>query len=88
MPWTSEHIKWLIDTGEHIKTDDGKDIKVFVLQHENDDNVLSAWAKHFRNHYCLDDLIDDLRGRKTRIDYLEKIKFPSYFQKIMYKLLS
>ena len=23
MPWTSEHTKWLVDTGERLKTADG-----------------------------------------------------------------
>lgn len=26
MPWTSEHTKWLVDTGERLKTADGKDL--------------------------------------------------------------
>ena len=25
MPWTSEHTKWLVDTGERLKTADGKE---------------------------------------------------------------
>jgi Cap4 SAVED domain len=39
--------------------------------------VLSAWAKHFRNHYCSDCDIDALRASRSRKDYLEQIKFPS-----------
>jgi hypothetical protein len=77
MPWTLEHIKWLIDTGERVKTADGKNIKVLEFRHEKDDTVLSAWAKHFRNHYCLDTDIDFFRGKRTRSDYLINIKFPS-----------
>jgi hypothetical protein len=76
-PWTSEHIKWLVDTGERLKTADGKDVEVWEFQHQNDDEVLSAWAKHFRNHYCLDSEIDFLRGKQSRKDYLNKIKFPT-----------
>ena len=26
MPWTSEHTKWLIDTGERLKIADGKEV--------------------------------------------------------------
>ncbi|WPP46504.1 Hachiman antiphage defense system protein HamA [Pseudomonas sp. AN-1] len=82
MPWTSKHIKWLVDTGERLKTADGKNIEVWELQHQDDDDVLSEWAKHFRNHYCLDTEIDFLRGKRTRSDYLINIKFPSRTSKL------
>jgi len=45
MPWTSEHAKWLVDTGERLKTADGKDVEVWEFQHQDDDDVLSVWAK-------------------------------------------
>lgn len=77
MPWTSDHTKWLIDTGERLKTADGKEVEVREFRHEKDEAVLSAWARHFRNHYCLDAEIDFLRGRRSRSDYLTHIKFPS-----------
>ena len=76
MCWTAKHIKWLIDTGERLKTADGKEVEVWEFQHQDDEDILSAWAKHFRNHYCLDADIDFLRGNRSRKDYLEKIKFP------------
>jgi hypothetical protein len=78
MPWTSIHTKWLTDTGERLKTSDGSDVQVWEFQHGGDDAVLSAWAQHFRNHYCFDTEIDCWRkGYKwTRTDYLNKIKFP------------
>ena len=76
MPWTSEHTKWLIDTGERLKTADGKEVEVWEFRHEKDEAVLSAWAKHFRNHYCLDAEIDFLRGKQARKDYLNTLKFP------------
>ncbi len=37
MPWTSEHAKWLVDTGERLKTADGKDVEVWEFQHQDDD---------------------------------------------------
>lgn len=43
MPWTSEHTKWLIDTGERLKTADGKKVEVWEFRHEKDEAVLSAW---------------------------------------------
>ncbi len=77
MPWTSDHTEWLIDTGDRLKTADGKEVEVWDFSHQKDETVLSAWAKHFRNHYCLDTQIDLLRGKRTRSDYLTNIKFPS-----------
>ena len=76
--WTSEHTKWLVDTGERLKTDDGKEVEVWEFQHHGDDDVISAWARHFRNHYCFDDEIDYWRkGYKcSRSEYLKSIKFP------------
>jgi len=78
MPWTSEHTKWLIDTGERLNTTDGKEVEVWEFRHEKDEAVLSAWAKHFRNHYCFDSEIDYWRrGYKcSRGEYLNTIKFP------------
>lgn len=78
MPWTSEHIKWLIDTKERLKTTDGKEVEVWEFRHQKDETVLSAWAKHFRNHYCFDSEIDYWRRgyRCSREEYLNTIKFP------------
>jgi len=81
MPWTSKHIKWLTKTNK-LKTNDGKDIEVWEFRHKRDEAVLSAWAKHFRNHYCLDTEIDFLRGHCERPDYLTNIKFPSSTSKL------
>ncbi len=77
MPWTSKHIKWLKKDGK-LTTADGRTVTVFEFSHKDDDKILSAWAKHFRNHYCLDTEIDVLRkGTKhSRASYLAKIKFP------------
>lgn len=74
-----EYIKWLVDTGERLTTADGKTIEVWEFRHQPDDAVLSAWAKHFRNHYCSDNQIDELIENtefKTRTDYLVNVKFP------------
>lgn len=77
--WSSDHLKWLKDTGERLKTADDKTVEVWEFCHENDEAVLSSWARHFRNHYCFDTEIDPLRGGTglSRADYLTKIKFPS-----------
>jgi hypothetical protein len=76
------HIDWLVDTGQVVKTVCGKAVNVWELKHENNEQVLSNWAKHFRNHYCLDTLIDQFRGSRSRKDYLENIKFPSKATKL------
>ncbi|GBE53742.1 hypothetical protein BMS3Bbin14_02244 [bacterium BMS3Bbin14] len=78
MPWSSKHIEWLVDTGERLMTADGKEVEVWEFRHQNDNGVLSAWAKHFRNHYCFDTEIDYWRKgfKYSRVDYLNNIKFP------------
>ncbi len=77
-PWTSKHVKWLIDTGKRLKTADGKAAEVWEFRHKKDEAVLSAWARHFRNHYCFDTEIDYWRKgyNSSRSDYLNSIKFP------------
>lgn len=71
-------MNWLINTGETITTVDGKIAEVWELNHQLDENILSEWAKHFREQYCLDSLIDRLRRGTglTREQYLVNIKFP------------
>ncbi|OQA89171.1 MAG: hypothetical protein BWY28_01209 [bacterium ADurb.Bin236] len=78
MAKTPEHIKWLSNTGNFLKTSDGRDIEIWVLNHKADDKILSAWARHFRRHYCLDTEIDILRDGTglSRRDYLLSIVFP------------
>ena len=78
MPWTSEHMGWLSGTGERLQTTDGNEVEVWEFRHEKDETVLSAWARHFRNHYCFDSEIDYWRrGYKcSRGEYLNTIKFP------------
>lgn len=75
---SKEHVRWLVDTGEKLTLDNGKFVDVWVLRHEADDDVLSAWAMHLRNHYCLDDEIDFYRRGLglSRADYLNNIKLP------------
>ncbi|PJZ79275.1 Hachiman antiphage defense system protein HamA [Leptospira meyeri] len=72
-----DHINWLKDTGKRLKTNDGKNIEVWELEYEDKEKVLIDWANHLRNHYCLDCDIDFLRGKKSKKEYLEDIKFPS-----------
>ncbi len=77
-PW----VEWFVDTGERLQTTDGKTVEVWEFKHIDDHEILSRWAAHFRNHYCPDHRIDDLRARKSRKDYLNDVKFPSRFTKL------
>lgn len=76
--WSSEHLSWLVDMQKSFQTLDGKDVKIFELKHKKNEKILSAWARHLRNHYCRDDEIDDLRCGfvLSRCEYLKQIKFP------------
>jgi len=78
MCWTSEHLNWLVNTGEILETADGKPVEVFEFRCTNDESTMSAWAKHFRNHYCPDCDIDVMRHgtHLSRAEYLNAIKFP------------
>lgn len=71
-------LQWLVRTGEVLQTSDSRVVEVWELQHQNDDTVLSAWAKHLRNQYCLDEQLDPLRKgtNYSRAEYLINIKFP------------
>lgn len=79
MTWSTKHIDWFIDTGEKIVTACGKSVPIYRFDYIlTDHSIMSEWAFHFRNHYCEDSVIDDLRkgyGYSKR-DYLLNIKFP------------
>lgn len=80
MTWAEKIKEWLVEEKEeNITSADGKPIKVFSFNYDNsDDKTMSAWAKHFRNHYCSDGKIDLLRSGTglSKRDYLLNLKFP------------
>ena len=78
MEESSEHLKGLKDTGERLVTAEGKTVEVWNFHFNGNDEIISDWAKHFRNQYCLDCEIDFYRKGYdfTRAEYLERIKFP------------
>jgi hypothetical protein len=84
MPWSSSHTKWLVDTEQKLTTSDGKCVEVWEFCYEqNDDETMSKWARHFRNHYCDDAQIDILRGSsRSRTTYLNEIKLPDCSSKL------
>ncbi|HIF9502650.1 TPA: Hachiman antiphage defense system protein HamA [Photobacterium damselae] len=78
-PWTDQHLRWLEETSEIITTECGSQAKVFTFSCDTDnDEVMTAWARHFRNHYCADNQIKYLRSPdQSNSDYLVAMKFPS-----------
>lgn len=73
------HTDWLKPIKGKLKTADGIAIKVFELDIDlSDGSTLAEWAKHFREHYCLDHQIDRLRRgtKKSRANYLIDLVFP------------
>ena len=81
MTWPQKIAEWLVEEkGENLTTIDGKPIKVFSFNYDsNDSETMSAWAKHFRNNYCQDEMIDIFRKgtQYSRKEFLEKLIFPS-----------
>ena len=79
MPTVPNHIKWLKDQKNSLKTASNRPVKVFdLLPDYIDTATFSAWAKHFRQHYCADNEIDILRNGTgySRAEYLKMLKFP------------
>ena len=80
MPWSIERIKFLSKSPKRIISSDGAVIELYEFKDDEITTIeFSAWAKHFRNHYCLDDDIDILRkGTKlSKAEYLRELKFPT-----------
>lgn len=79
-PKKHQHIDCLVKR-RGIRTHEGVKVNVYELQIDLLDKLtLSNWAKHFREHYCLDSHIDALMQgtpHKTRRDFLLKKIFPN-----------
>lgn len=76
-----DHLAWLNETDEVLTTSDGKKVCVWELVcNKSDAATWGAWAKHFREHYCLDSMIDALKAgtpyESSRADYLTSLVFP------------
>ena len=71
------HLTWLKKINTY-KSACGRPIPVYKLDHNALDSVImSAWAKHFRNHYCQDEELEFLKNPlKTNSEYLLTEKFP------------
>lgn len=78
MTWKKKFGTWLTQE-ESIQTANGQAVQVFSFDYNfSDEEAMSAWAKHFRNHYCPDNKIDILRSGTglSKKDYLLNRKFP------------
>lgn len=71
------HLSWLKQIATYT-TSCGRPIPVYKLEHDAlDDIIMSAWATHFRNHYCQDEELPYLKNPlKTNSEYLLTEKFP------------
>jgi hypothetical protein len=79
IPPIPSHTTWLKRSAKKLATKDGKAVLIFELKVDlKDPKTLSAWAKHFREHYCLDSQLDMYRKgtNKSRGDYLTDLVFP------------
>jgi hypothetical protein len=72
------HIAWLKDTGERRPTACGREIEIWELNPEDDAAAASAWAAHFRRHYCADADLPALAAGtgKSHAEFLKTILFP------------
>lgn len=71
------YLEFLRKSGE-IHSADGKTIHIWELAISETDPCIGEWAKRFRQNYCLDTEIDDLRDGTglSRSDYLLQLVFP------------
>jgi hypothetical protein len=72
------HLACLTKCEEVLVTSDGRQIAVWELRVEPSADYLSDWASHFRQHYCPESEIDDLRRGTglSRAAYLTNLAFP------------
>ena len=71
------HLSGLTKCEATLTTSDGRHIDIWELV-STDSDYLSAWASNFRQHYCSDSEIDDLRAGTglSRAEYLTQLVFP------------
>ncbi|MBB6309703.1 Hachiman antiphage defense system protein HamA [Xanthobacter tagetidis] len=75
---TPSYLNWLVDTGERQATACGRVIEIWKINPEDDAEILSNWARHFRNHYIADADLPFMAGGTglSHTDYLRSILFP------------
>ncbi len=67
-----------LEAGGNITTAEGREVSLWHLRVPDDSCLMSSWAKHFREHYCLDDELNALRDGTglSREEYLIQLIFP------------
>ncbi|MBY3043191.1 DUF1837 domain-containing protein [Rhizobium ruizarguesonis] len=72
------HVPWLVHSGQ-FTTANGATVDIWEFNHTIEPDILSGWAKHFREHYCLDHQLDDgvAATGMSRADFLTTLKFPN-----------
>ncbi|SFN60567.1 hypothetical protein SAMN05216386_1334 [Nitrosospira briensis] len=72
------HLSNLSKRAESLVSSDGCRIDIWELNVPSTADYLSAWASNFRQHYCSDTEIDDLRAGTglSRAEYLTQLIFP------------
>ena len=72
------HLSNLTKCAETLATSDGRQIDVWELRVPSTVSYLSVWASDFRQHYCSDADLDELRAGTglSRADYLTQLVFP------------
>lgn len=78
MTQTLKHQNWFKKSKKTFQTVEGAELNIWKFDYQKDDAVMSAWATHFRNHYCNDGEIDALRSGTglSRSQYLNALCFP------------
>lgn len=72
-----QYIDWFKLKDDKLTTKDGLEIEQWEFNYEENEQIMSEWAKHFRNMYCNDSEIDTLKNPlQTRKEFLLDIKFP------------
>jgi hypothetical protein len=72
------YLSSLTKCAETLVTSDGRRIDVWELRVLPSADYQSEWALNFRQHYCSDSEIDDLRAGTglSRVEYLTQLVFP------------
>jgi len=72
------HVSALVRAAVALTTSDGTPVEVWELRVDPDASYMAPWASGFRQHYCDDSEIDQLREGTglSRSEYLTQLVFP------------
>lgn len=72
------HCSWFEDTGQTLRTSDGKEVRIVNFNHEENTTLLKEWAIHLRKHYSSDHDLNSASASMgiSKSEYLQTIKFP------------